>query len=1072
MTGRARDGATKTSDAFAPAGRLGAIAACFFLSGLAALVYETAWLRQLSLVFGTSEFAVAAVLGAYMAGLAAGAAAAARFAGRVRRPLLAYGLLEAGIAAFALAVPLLLAGAGLAYTWLLGDRPEPVDAATIGQPIFYVSVGFLVLVVPTACMGATLPLLTRHAVRRDREVGPRVALLYALNTAGAVIGTVLAAFVLLPELGLRATVWVGVAVNLTVFVIAVALARGATAAQPERGAEAMRQRVRVGNEPHARGPRPERLRLALAPQPAWILPLMVVSGAAAFFYEVLWTRLLTHVLGGSLYAFATMLATFLAGIALGGGLAGTLAATRERAAFGFTFAQVGAAVFSATAYAWMGPLIPATRSAPELALYAALVMAPATIFIGATFPFAVRVLAPNEVHAGTAAARVYAYNTIGAIAGALVGGYLLIPELGFEGAIKLGVLVNLALALSAAAFVASRRSDLVTALAVGLVASVLLYTPGRPRAVLASSVFAPTGPAEAAELYYAVGRSATVRLTERGGKLELSANGLPEARVTRKGAPQIAQTDQWLTALAIASRPRAVSMLVIGFGGGVALESIPASVRTIDVIELEPEVIVANRRIGDLRAVDPLADPRVKVVLNDARNGLLLTSKRYDLIVSQPSHPWTAGASHLFTREFLGLAESHLNEGGVVLQWMSTSFVDAVLLRSLATTLTDTFAHVRLYQAAGSVLYFLASDAPLDIERGILSTGEPITANALYYGYMGLGSAEDFAAALVLDESGVRAFAMGAPPSTDDRNRMATDSHARADGLSPSGLMELLAPLDPLRDPASDVHRELAPALDFDYIAARLLMQGQLDRANALAATVSNPSTRALIRGLIGQSNAQVEVARAELDAALRADAGNEDARFALLRPELANLARGNAPEETLALARLLGNSGTAVVQGWGLALSGDFRALARLDDALAGARVTDSWFPESARLRADWRIRAGDARYAREAIRIIDRALVVRLDTELLLLRAEAASVLGDIDAFVGTVHYAARQIADEVRAVDTGTDFMSAAELELMRLRIAAWQDMLVGARLDAARREPLARELDRLGRRVAPR
>jgi spermidine synthase len=1039
-------------------GRSGAktIAFCFFLSGLAALVYETAWLRQLSLVFGTSELAVAAVLAAYMAGLAAGAAAAARYGTRIPRPILAYGWLEVGVAVSALAMPLLLAGAGAVYAALLGDRPEPPDAATIGQPIFYVSVGFLVLALPTACMGATLPLLTRNAVQADREVGPRVSLLYALNTAGAVVGTVLAAFVLLPALGLRATVWVGVAVNLLVFAIAIVLARGAADAIPQSGgAKSVTKRLSVGRAQHA----------------AWILPLMVASGAVAFFYEVLWTRLLTHVLGGSLYAFATMLATFLAGIALGGGLAGPLAATRERAAVAFALAQVGVAAFAMAAYAWMGPLIPPTRAAPELALYAALVMAPATIFVGATFPLAVRVLAPNEVYAGTAAARVYAYNTVGAIVGALLGGYLLIPELGFEGAIKLGVLVNLVLALIAAAFIAPRRADLVTVLAVGLVASVVLYAPERPRAVLASSVLASAGPPQTAELYYAVGRSATVRLVERGAKLELSANGLPEASITRSGGPPIAQTDQWLTGLAVASRPRAASMLVIGFGGGVALEGVPPSLRTIDVIELEPEVIAANRRVRELRAVDPLADPRVKVVLNDARNGLRLTDKRYDLIVSQPSHPWTAGASHLFTREFLALTEGHLNEGGALLQWMSTSFGDAALLESLAATLTETFAHVRLYQAAGSVLYFLASDAPLDIERQILASGEPISANALYFGYMGLGGADDFIAALVLDESGVRELVAGASPITDDRNRMATDSYARADGLAPGELMQLLAPLDPLLDPASFVHRELAPDLDFGYIATRLLAQGQLERAAALAKIVPEETTRALISGLIAQRNGQAEVARAELDAALRADAGNADARFALLRPLLPDLARGNAAKETSELAQPLEGSAAAVVRGWAFALAGDFRALAALDDALATTRFTDAWFPEAARLRADWRIRiSGDARYARDAIRIIDRALVVRPDAELLLLRAEAAGVLRDGDAFAGTAHYALHGIADELRAVEARAHILSSSDLELMRRRIAAWQGMLTSAGLDAVRREPLARELERLNRLAA--
>jgi MFS family permease len=182
---------------------------CFGLSGFAALLYQVAWLRQFSLVFGTSELAVATVLAAYMAGLALGAAVAGRFAARIRRPVWVYGLLEAGIALSALAVPWLLSLAGALYGALLGGRPDPPDAATLGQPLFYLAVAFAVLAIPTSLMGATLPLLTRHAVTNDRELGPRVALLYATNTAGAVLGALTAGFLLLPALELQRTVLTG-----------------------------------------------------------------------------------------------------------------------------------------------------------------------------------------------------------------------------------------------------------------------------------------------------------------------------------------------------------------------------------------------------------------------------------------------------------------------------------------------------------------------------------------------------------------------------------------------------------------------------------------------------------------------------------------------------------------------------------------------------------------------------------------------------------------------------------------------------------------------------------------------
>ena len=512
------------------------VVACFFLSGFAALLYQTAWLRQFSLVFGTSELAVATVLAAYMGGLALGSAVAGRYAGRVTRPVLVYGILEAGIALSALAVPLLLLAARALYASMLGDQPTPPDAATIGQPVFYLLVAFVVLAIPTAFMGATLPLLIRYAVRTDREVGPRVALLYATNTAGAVFGTVVAAFVLLPALGLNRTVWIGVAVNALVFVIAAALARGrrdsaptdettAAAAAPQSFAMACIRPLFAGSEPLK-----ARLATVFRNQPAWMLPLMLVSGANAFLYEVLWTRMLAHVIGGSIYAFATMLAAFLTGIAIGGGLAGTVAQRRERAAVAFALAQAAIGVLSIGVYAWTGPLIPDAATTWTLALFAVAVMLPATIFIGATLPLSVRVLARDEREASAGTARIYAWNTMGAIVGAILAGFVLIPNLGFEGSIRLAVGVNFFLALWAATCVARPRPIPVGVACVGIAAVLAVYSPERPRAVVLSSGFAVGYPEAPQELYYAVGRSSPSYCWPRGPIISCAPTASPKLR--------------------------------------------------------------------------------------------------------------------------------------------------------------------------------------------------------------------------------------------------------------------------------------------------------------------------------------------------------------------------------------------------------------------------------------------------------------------------------------------------------------------------------------------------------------
>src|SRR5882672_8447143 len=207
---------------------------CFFLSGFSALLYETAWTREFAFVFGTSELAVVAVLAAYMGGLALGAALAARVAPRIRRPVLAYGVLELGIALWALALPYAIRAVSALYLGWLGGLDALPETLGLATHAFHLIGAFAVLVPCTALMGATLPLLANYAVTRDDQIGSRVGLLYAANTTGAIAGTVAAAFALLPALGLRQTVHVGAAVNALVFAAAAALARSA----PERAAAA------------------------------------------------------------------------------------------------------------------------------------------------------------------------------------------------------------------------------------------------------------------------------------------------------------------------------------------------------------------------------------------------------------------------------------------------------------------------------------------------------------------------------------------------------------------------------------------------------------------------------------------------------------------------------------------------------------------------------------------------------------------------------------------------------------------------------------------------------------------
>ena len=1063
------------------------------LSGFAALLYQTAWMRQFSVVFGTSELAVATVLSAYMAGLALGAGIAGRYVNRITRPVLVYGVLEAGVALSALAVPLLLALANLLYGGILGGQPEPADASGLGQSMFYLVVAFIVLAIPTGCMGATLPMLTRYVVRSEDQIGPRVGWLYALNTVGAVGGTVTAGFLLLPALGLSGTVWMGVFVNLLVFLIAAWIARSlaplqaAAGVSPRAATEPTAAPSPAVQSPAAAGPAAAASPSPFATSPIrriagsfWILPLMLISGANTFTYEVLWTRLLGHILGGSIVAFSTMLAAFLSGIAIGSALAARYARNANTALTGFVVTQFGIAITSIIIYESLHLLIPELAGLQGNAWIAMIVLLPSTLFIGATFPFAVRILATGQADAAPASARVYSWNTFGAIVGAAVAGFVLIPLLKYEGAIQMAVTVNAALAVSASLLILRRRYRTAVAAGVSLIAVALIYRPELPEEILRTSPMTDYGQGEIR--YYEVGRSATVLVLEEDGYLNLRTNGLPEASTNLRGAPPYQHNQHLLSTVPVLARPDTRDMLIIGFGGGVAVEGVPPSVETVDVVELEPKVIDANRILSEERQIDPLQDHRVQVFINDARSAMRLTTKRYDAIVSQPSHPWTAGASHLYTHEFMQLAKDRLNPGGVFLQWMNTQFVTESLLRSLCATILDVYDYVRVYQWTTEVLFFMGSDEPLNVEIDLSTTGRPLIDDPIHYLEKGVGSVEDVLTALMMDEANIERFAAGAPLLTDDFNRMATESAVameREETLTFGELIELSLPYDPRLQAGSWVHRNFPVNLNFGYISERLERGGYKRHAVDLADTLeelNSPESLLLIGMGLNRQGEALESQRILLSALL-ADPQDNQARFALLRPWLNRLEQPDTPGYVTDIASRLTGSQAAVVEGWRAAAQQDWQRLVELDPELARTRPTDQWYLESVKLRADWRIKVTTPEYqpqlAREAKRLIDNAIAIFQDPDFYSMRVAAAFVADDAIDVIETGRRLLYVFDNEVNNAEEGRLDVSLAAIEQKLRQIETVRVVVDQVRrehnIPGYKTEQLDRELGNIIRRL---
>ena len=419
----------------------------FFVSGATGLAYQTLWARDLHLVFGTSTFAIATVLAAFMTGLAIGGFVMARWADKLARPLAAYGWIEIGIGAYALLFPLLVAGVTPVYlSFWRGLEPSPL----LFGMVQFVLVGSL-LVIPTALMGATLPLLARFATDRLAAAGDRVGTLYAVNTAGAVFGTWLCGFFLLPGLGLWWTTLVASGANLILGVAALALDRWA------RGAE----QAGVATDLPDASFDPRGLAVAISAG---------LAGFASLTYEVVWTRVLGLMLGASVYAFSLMLLAFLIGIAVGGWIGGrlsdiALARLGQNGLLGVLAGiQVGVAVLS-VGLLFLFPELPfyyvglydtfgAIAESLDLgdgALFvftasmslAVLIMTPPAILMGAAFPMAVRAVVGDAEALGGPVGRIYGFNTAGSVLGAALAGFVLLPVLAIHGTVLLAGAVNL-----------------------------------------------------------------------------------------------------------------------------------------------------------------------------------------------------------------------------------------------------------------------------------------------------------------------------------------------------------------------------------------------------------------------------------------------------------------------------------------------------------------------------------------------------------------------------------------------------------------------------------------------------
>jgi len=348
----------------------------------------------------------------------------------------------------------------------------------------------------------------------------------------------------------------------------------------------------------------------------------------------------------------------------------------------------------------------------------------------------------------------------------------------------------------------------------------------------------------------------------------------------------------------------------------------------------------------------------VQVVVNDARGALMLTDARFDAVVSQPSHPWTAGASHLYTREFFSLVSDHLEPGGVFVQWIGLAFVDEPLLRSLVATMLEVFPNVVVFRPVAGAVLFVASDAAIDPMQTV---ARALAASPEDYSRYGVQHVEDVVAGWSLDLEGARHFAEGADPNTDDRNQLATRSAGLgSDSLRVRRANQILSRFDPLASRADELH--------ITYLVRRLATRNELERAVSLARGQQNATQRLTNLGWAASAESPSRAVKQFL-AALKRDPTSQSALFGLLSMRRPGVEANNP--EVLETAERLEGAAAAVVSGWRLAAAGEWTALSDLEPELASAEWFDPAYPDAQRLRVQWRTASDDPASRAEAVEI-----------------------------------------------------------------------------------------------------
>ncbi len=853
----------------------------FFFSGFSGLVYEVVWARLLERVMGASVYSITTVLTVYMAGLGLGSFLAGRYIDRRGEPLRLYGLLQAGIGVSCVLVPALIALLAPVYR----SAYQSIDAGFQTLTLVRFLISALVLIVPTTLMGATLPVLSRYLATRLDDLGHTVGELYAVNTFGAVAGSFLAGFALMPALGIMGAIYVAAGINVVIAALVFSMARGSGGGSAARAPVAETRNGSRAKLPSSGEQGPAVVTFALV--------AFAVSGFAAMVYQVAWMRSLSLVVGSSVYAVSLTLTAYILGLALGASIASRHVDRWKHLVGRLGFVEIGIGLAALVVVPIFGRL-PLTMigvverfagsfgalMAAEFGIIFLVILVP-TLLMGAVFPLVVRICARRMEAVGRSVGTVYASNTVGAIAGSFVGGFVFIPWLGIQGAISVAVVTSLVLGalLTLVDSSLTKRWRLIPLFIVA--AAVLVVLPLMPRwdpVIMSSGSYlyadmyssqaenADISPEQAVRLfgkvlYHKEGVATTVTVRQARSDIYLQSNGKTEAST----GPDM-RTQKLLAHAPMMLHPDPKDVLVIGLASGVTVGSaLTYPIELVDCVEIAPAMEEVARTFFAEANGHCMDDPRLNMIIEDGRNHVEFTAQTYDVIISQPSNPWIVGVSNLFTREFFQMAHDRMNDGGVVGMWFQAYNMSPEQFRMIARTFAEVFESATVWELDPGVDYMLVG-AVGDIELSWELLGERLSdpSIGIDLASIGVSGPLDYTGLYLLSPRTIREYAGDAPVHTDN-------------GLQ----LEFSAPKNVYRQSMG----EQLSALDAHRASPRGIIAG-LPEALAEQVDARARARRLLARGLAAQ------------------EAGRRDESLALFQ-EAAETSPGE-PEVTEALSRLL----------------------------------------------------------------------------------------------------------------------------------------------------------------------